>query len=94
MTVGPAPVTHLDPEQRARYDPHMRNAFWVLSLGVIAAYGFFFALGAFAVGDVAPLSIAVGILVLLWAGHLWWESRHPSESRDPRLVQSRERRGF
>mgnify|MGYP006182213809 CR=1 FL=1 len=25
----------------------MRNAFWVLSLGLIAAYGFFFALGAF-----------------------------------------------
>ena len=72
----------------------MRNAFWVFSLGIIAAYGFFFALGAFSIDDVAPLSIAVGVLVLLWAFHAWWQARHPSDFRDPRLVQGRERRGF
>jgi len=72
----------------------MRNAFWVLSLGVIAAYLFFFALGAFAINEVAPLSIAVGVLIALWALHAWMGARHPPDTRDPRIVQSRERRGF
>ena len=48
----------------------MRDAFWVVALGVIAAYAFFVALGAFAPGDVAGLSIAVAILVGLWAARL------------------------
>jgi Co/Zn/Cd efflux system component len=72
----------------------MRNAFWVVSLGVIAAYLFFFALGAYAVDEVAPLSIAVGVLIVLWAVHAWMQSRHPPDTRDPRIVQGRERRGF
>ena len=72
----------------------MRNAFWVLSLGLIAAYGFFFALGAFSIGDVVPLSIAIGVLIAMWAFHAWWQWRHPSDLRDPRLIQGRERRGF
>ena len=72
----------------------MRNAFWVISLGVIAAYLFFFALGAFAIDEVAPLSIVVGLLIAMWAVHAWLQARHPSDSRDPRIVQGRERRGF
>ena len=72
----------------------MRNLFWVLSLGVIAAYLFFFALGAFAFDDVMWLSITVVVLCALWAGHAWMQARHPAEGRDPRLIQGRERRGF
>lgn len=72
----------------------MRNLFWVLSLGVIAAYLFFFALGAFSVDEVMPLSIAVAVLAVLWAVHAWLQSRHPTTTRDPRLIQGRERRGF
>jgi hypothetical protein len=72
----------------------MREAFWVLSLGVIAAYLFFFALGAFTIDEVLPLSVAVGVLVALWTLHAWLGSRRPSTGRDPRLVHGRERRGF
>ena len=72
----------------------LRNAFWVLSLGVIGAYLFFFALGAFSFDDVLPLSIAVAVLCALWAIHAWLQARHHSDDRDPRLVAGRERRGF
>ena len=72
----------------------LRNVFWVVSLGVIAAYLFFFALGAFGIDDVLPLSIAVGLLAALWAFHAWAESRHPADGRDPRLIRGRERRGY
>jgi hypothetical protein len=72
----------------------MRNVFWVSSLGIIGAYLFFFALGAFAFDDVMWLSVTVLALVVLWAIHAWMESRHPPDGRDPRLVQGRERRGF
>jgi hypothetical protein len=72
----------------------MRNVFWVLSLGVIAAYLFFFALGAFNFSDSLPLSITVAVLALLWVVHAWLDSRRVPEGRDPRLVSARERRGF
>ncbi|HEV2813763.1 MAG TPA: hypothetical protein VGW10_10985 [Solirubrobacteraceae bacterium] len=71
----------------------LRNLFWVLSLGVIAAYLFFFALGAFTIDEVLPLSIAVGVLIALWAVHAWLQRRHAS-GLDPLLVRARERRGF
>lgn len=86
----------------ARYDPHMRipawleaarEFFWVLALGVIAAYAFFVALGAFAPGDVLAVSIVIGVLVALWLAHAWIGHRRHAES-DPRLRHARERRGF
>ena len=73
---------------------NLRSLFWVLSLGVIGAYLFFFSLGAFGFADVLPLSIAVAVLVVLWVIHAWLQSRHANEMRDVRLVQARERRGF
>jgi steroid 5-alpha reductase family enzyme len=73
----------------------MRNAFWVLSLGIIAGYLFFFALGAFGFGEVLPLSLAVTVLAALWAVRAWRMSRRGGdEGRDPRLMEARERRGF
>lgn len=70
------------------------DLFWVLAIGVIAAYAFFAALGAFAPGDVLPLTIAVGVLVLLWAARAVVAGRGPRDDHDPRLVHARERRGF
>ncbi len=72
----------------------LRNLFWVLSLGVIAAYLFFFALGAFAIDEVLPLSIAVGVLIALWVVHAFLQRRHAGRTLDPLLVRARERRGF
>lgn len=73
------------------------DLFWVLAIGVIAAYAFFAALGAFSPGDVIGVTVAVGVLVALWivrgltAGH---RKQIAEADRDPRLVHARERRGF
>ena len=72
----------------------MRNLFWVLSLGVIGAYLFFFALGAFSFDEVLPISIVVAVLIVLWAVHAVLQRRAAGGSLDPLLVRARERRGF
>jgi Flp pilus assembly protein TadB len=70
------------------------DAFWVLAIGVIAAYAFFAALGAFSPGDVLGVTIAVGVLLVLWIVRALAARRAAAASRDPRLVHARERRGF
>ena len=70
------------------------DAFWVLAIGVIAAYAFFAALGAFSPGDVLGVTIAVGILLALWIVRALLARRAAAAARDPRLVHARERRGF
>ncbi|HEY4098565.1 MAG TPA: hypothetical protein VGM33_23785 [Baekduia sp.] len=69
------------------------DAFWVLAIGVIAAYAFFAALGAFSPGDVLGVTIAVGVLVALWIVRAVLGRGGPGD-RDPRIVHDRERRGF
>lgn len=71
------------------------DLFWVLAIGVIAAYAFFAALGAFSPGDVLGVTIAVGVLVALWVARAAMSGRRRArDDRDPRLVHARERRGF
>ena len=70
------------------------DAFWVLAIGAIAAYAFFAALGAFSPGDVLGLTLAIGVLVLLWVVRAVMAGRRAVQERDPRLVHARERRGF
>jgi len=72
----------------------LRNLFWVLSLGIIAAYLFFLALGAFAIDEVLPISVAVGVLIVLWVVHAYLQRRHAEKGLDPLLMRARERRGF
>ena len=71
-----------------------RNAFWVAALGLIAAYLFFLALGAFAIDDALWLTGLVALLAVAYAVHAWLDSRRVADLRDPRLVSARERRGF
>jgi hypothetical protein len=72
----------------------VRQAFWVIALGVVLVYAFFLVLGALDPGDVGVLSIGVAIIVGLWLLRSWaWRRRHGDEL-DPRLVRQRERRGF
>jgi membrane protein implicated in regulation of membrane protease activity len=70
----------------------VREFLWILALGVIAAYAFFLALGAFAPGDVLPLTLAIGVLVALWLVHA--ALARGAGPQDPRLRHDRERRGF
>ena len=71
----------------------MSDTFWILVLSVIVLFAFFVALGAFAPGEVAWLTLGVLVLALLWTVHAVWESRHRS-GRDPATIRNRERRGF
>jgi uncharacterized membrane protein YhaH (DUF805 family) len=72
-----------------------RNTFWVTALGVIAAYLFFFTLGAFSFTDSLVLSLMVVVLAAMWIVHSVLAGRQRDrEHRDPRLVSARERRGF
>jgi membrane protein implicated in regulation of membrane protease activity len=70
------------------------DGFWVIAMGAIGCYAFFVALGAFRPDEVAGVSIAVGVLVLLWAGRAWRNARLAAHARDRRLAHARERRGF
>jgi fatty acid desaturase len=71
----------------------MSDTFWILVLSVIVLFAFFVALGAFAPGEVAWLTLGVLALALLWTVHAVWESRHRS-GRDPAAIRNRVRRGF
>ena len=71
-----------------------RAVFWVSALGLIAAYLFFWILGAFELGDALWLTVLVVALCLAWIVHAALNARHRDDERDPRLVHARERRGF
>jgi TRAP-type C4-dicarboxylate transport system permease large subunit len=70
------------------------DAFWVLAIGVIAAYAFFAALGAFSPGDVLGVTIAVAVLIALWIARAVMSGHAARHEQDPRLTHARERRGF
>jgi uncharacterized membrane protein YdjX (TVP38/TMEM64 family) len=70
-----------------------RNTFWVAALGLIVAYLFFLVLGAFSIGDAVWLTTLVVLLAAGWVVQSVLDRRR-EESRDPRLVHARERRGF
>jgi hypothetical protein len=72
----------------------LRNAIWVLMLGIIVAYLFFLGLGAFSVGEAIGASIVVAVMTVVWLVHAILDSRREHDHRDPRLVHARERRGF
>jgi len=91
MATPPAPRR---PSALGGLAQNVREAFWVIALGLIACYAFFVALGAFAPGDVTGVSVAIGVLVVLWLVHAWAQSHRRDEGRDPRLTAARERRGF
>jgi hypothetical protein len=89
-----APTASRRPSPLGTVANTVREAFWVIALGLIACYAFFVALGAIHPGDVVGVTIAVGVLVLLWVVHAWAQSHRRAEGRDARLTAARERRGF
>jgi hypothetical protein len=72
----------------------MSDTFWLLVLAAIGLFAFFLALGAFGPGDVAGLTIAVGILVVLWIAHSVRARKLDDGRRDAATLAARERRGF
>ena len=79
--------------RRARVWAAMSESFWILLLSLVVLFVFFVALGAFSPGEAVGISIAVGVMAVLWVAHAIWVSRH-TEGRDARAISARERRGF
>ena len=95
MSVSP-PQSQPEPTRAARLEEIatlLRNAFWVLALGLMACFAFFVAFGGVHPGQVAGLTIAMGVLAVLWIVHARLQ-RGAADRRDPELVRQRERRGF
>jgi fatty acid desaturase len=74
----------------------LTQAFWAVAAGIIVAYVFFLALGAFGSGEVLALTILVVVLAALWLVHAVLDARRRNRrgGRDARMTRARERRGF
>ena len=76
----------------------LEGVVWALCLGCIALFAFFFATGGFSPGDVAWLTIAVGLLALAFCVHAVQVRRVLRGARSGETLQElnrlRERRGF
>jgi heme exporter protein D len=74
------------------------SLFWILTLGAIALFAFFAALGSFSPGEVAWLSVAVGILAIAALIHFLRVRRALGDHRHDELARRvhamREHRGF
>lgn len=68
------------------------QAFWAIAAGIIVAYVFFLALGAFGLGEVVAMTVGVIVLSALWVLHGVQAARR--RGHDPELTHARERRGF
>ena len=83
------------PERLGALAGFIIQAFWVIALGIVLAWGFFVVLGAMDPADTVGVSIAMVLLVVLLAARGWAGShRAAAEARDERLIRARERRGF
>jgi uncharacterized membrane protein YdfJ with MMPL/SSD domain len=83
------------PERLSQLARTIIQFFWVVALAIVLAWAFFVLLGALDPTDAVGVSIAMGLLIVLLGARAWAGShRAAAESRDPRLIQARERRGF
>jgi membrane protein implicated in regulation of membrane protease activity len=71
---------------------NLRDGFWLLVLGFLVCFAFFFALGAVST-EAVGLLVVMGVLLVLYVVHSWLKGRNVGP-RDPRYVHDRERRGF
>lgn len=68
----------------------LSQTFWALIAGVVVAYVFFLALGAFGSSEAGLLTAVVVALAALWIGHAFYAARHSTQEQR----HERERRGF
>lgn len=72
----------------------VREVFWILALMLVLAFGFFVLVGAFAPGEVVPMTIGALVLTALLVVRIAIELRRGSSVRDLASIRARERRGF
>ena len=89
-------MSHLhlpQPERLSASTRAVREAFWVAVIGIVAMFVFFLLLGAVTPASAVAATLVVAGLALAYAWHAWHVGRHV-DTRDPRMVRARERRGF
>jgi amino acid transporter len=70
-----------------------REAFWLTIICGVAVYAFFMVIGSVSPSGAALATLVAGGLLVLYAAHAFYAARH-MDSRDPRVIRARERRGF
>ena len=70
-----------------------REAFWLTIICGVAVYAFFMVIGSVSPSGAAVATLVAGVLLVLYAGHAWYASRH-MDSRDPRVIRARAARGI
>lgn len=72
----------------------LRQLFWLIDLAVVLMFAFFLALGAFGVGDVGWVTVAVSVLALAYVAHVILLRRGEHGHHEAYTARDRERRGF
>ena len=82
-----------NPERLSASTRTAREAFWLTVICVVAVYAFFRVIGSISPSTAAVATLIVGGLLVLYVVHAWYASRN-ADTRDPRMIRARERRGF
>jgi hypothetical protein len=74
----------------------LSGVFWAVCVGVVGLYLFFLALGAYSVGELVVVTIAMGVLMVLLFVHFTRVRRHIDDDLEFRRKVNafRETRGF
>jgi hypothetical protein len=74
----------------------LSGVFWAVCVGVVGLYLFFLALGAYSVGELIAVTIAIGVLMVLLVIHFTRVRRHIEDDLELRRKVNafRETRGF
>jgi hypothetical protein len=74
----------------------LSGVFWAVCVGIVGLYLFFLALGAYSVGELVAVTIAMGVLMVLLVVHFTRVRHHIEDDLEFRRKVNafRERRGF
>ena len=70
-----------------------REAFWVAVISIVATYAFFMVIGSITPSAASVATLIMGGFLVLFVVHAWYAARH-ADTKDPRMIRARERRGF
>ena len=81
------------PDRLAESTRTVREAFWLAVICVVAMFAFFMVIGSISPSAASFATLVAGLLLVAYVVHAYVASRH-TNSRDPRAIRARERRGF
>jgi len=81
------------PDRVAESTRTVREAFWLAAICFVAMYAFFMVIGSISPSAASVATLAAGVLLVAYIVHAYIASRR-ADSRDPRAIRARERRGF